>query len=89
MRLGIASLVHFSRTGSRADRYKRWDADLSHYRKFDLKIQPAQSSWRLGANHYLIIGESLVDPPSGATDVTSIYSNLRLVGPMSRTSYPS
>jgi len=59
-------------------------ADLSHYRKFDLKTQPVQSSWRLGANHYLIFGETLMDPPSGAIDVTSIYSNFRLCGPMSR-----
>ena len=56
-------------------------ADLSHYRKFDLKTQPAQPWWRLGANHYLIIGEILSDPPSGATDVTSVYANFRLVGP--------
>jgi glycine cleavage system aminomethyltransferase T len=59
-------------------------ADLSHYRKFDLKTQPAQPWWRLGANHYLIIGETLMDPPSGGTDVTSVYANFRLVGPMSR-----
>jgi glycine cleavage system aminomethyltransferase T len=59
-------------------------ADLSHYRKFDLKTQLAQPWWRLGANHYLIIGEALMDPPSGATDVTSVYANFRLVGPRSR-----
>ena len=59
-------------------------ADLSHYRKFDLKTQPAQPWWRLGANHYLIVGETLMDPPSGGTDVTSVYANFRLVGPMGR-----
>ncbi|HWO39618.1 MAG TPA: hypothetical protein VNO32_63420 [Candidatus Acidoferrum sp.] len=59
-------------------------ADLSHYGKFDLKTQPAQPWWRLGANHYLIIGEALMDPPSGATDVTASYANFRLAGPMIR-----
>src|SRR5260370_9524193 len=59
-------------------------ADLSHYRKFDLKTQPTQPWWRLGANHYLIIVEALMDPPSGSTDVTSIYSNFPLFVPMTR-----
>jgi glycine cleavage system aminomethyltransferase T len=59
-------------------------ADLSHYLKFDLKTQPAQPWWRLGAKHYLVIGESFLDPPSRATDVTSVYANLRLIGPRSK-----
>jgi len=58
-------------------------ADLSHLLKFDLKKQPQQKCWRLGMDHYFMIGESL-DPPSGAIDVSSVYTSFRLVGPRSR-----
>jgi len=58
-------------------------ADLSHLLKFDLKKQQ-ENGWRLGANHYLLLGESPLDPPSGAIDVSSVYTSFRLVGPRSR-----
>lgn len=59
-------------------------ADLSYYDKFDLKTRPAQPSWCVGAKHYLVIGEPSLSPPSGATDVSSVYASLRLAGPKSR-----
>jgi len=59
-------------------------ADLSHFLKFDLQKQPEQESWCLGANHYLILGEPPFDPPPGATDVSSVYTGLRLAGPRSK-----
>lgn len=59
-------------------------ADLSHLLKFDLKKQPEQKGWYLGANHYLMIGEAPLDIPCGATDITSVYASFRLAGPRSR-----
>ena len=59
-------------------------ADLSYLLKFDLQNQPQQKSWRLGARHYLMMGESPLDPPSGAINVSSVYTCFRLAGPRSR-----
>jgi glycine cleavage system aminomethyltransferase T len=58
-------------------------ADLSHLLKFDLRKQPQQRGWRLGANHYLMMSEPPLDPPPGAIDVSSGYTSLRLAGPRS------
>lgn len=58
-------------------------ADLSHLLKFDLREAPPQRGWRLGANHYLMMGEPPLDPPPGAIDVSSGYTSLRLAGPRS------
>jgi glycine cleavage system aminomethyltransferase T len=58
-------------------------ADLSHLLKFDLRKQPQQRGWRLGANHYLMMGEPPLDPPPGAIDVSSVYTSFRLAGPRS------
>jgi glycine cleavage system aminomethyltransferase T len=59
-------------------------ADLSYRPKFDTKTEPAQPFWRLGKNHYLVVGEPPLDLPSRATDVTSVYADLFLVGPRSK-----
>ena len=59
-------------------------ADLSHYLKFDLRIRPQQHHWSLGGNHYLVMGETPVNSPPGAIDVTGVYANLRLAGTKSR-----
>ncbi|MGA8149948.1 MAG: hypothetical protein WB952_03295 [Terriglobales bacterium] len=59
-------------------------ADLSHLLKFDLRKEPQRKGWRLGANHYLMMGEAPLDPPWGAIDVSSVYTSLRLAGPQSR-----
>jgi glycine cleavage system aminomethyltransferase T len=56
-------------------------ADLSYLLKFDLKKQPQQNGWRMGANHYLMMGEPPFDPPPGAIDVSSVYASFRLAGP--------
>jgi glycine cleavage system aminomethyltransferase T len=58
--------------------------DLSYRTKFDMKTKPAQPFWNLGKNHYLVLGEPPLDPPSEATDVTSVYANLFLAGPRSK-----
>jgi glycine cleavage system aminomethyltransferase T len=58
--------------------------DLSYRTKFDTQTEPAQSFWRLGRNHYLVVGEPPINPPSGATDVTSVYADLFLAGPRSK-----
>ncbi len=58
--------------------------DLSYRAKFDTKTEPSQPFWCLGRNHYLVLGEPPLDPPSGATDVTSVYADLFLAGPGSR-----
>jgi len=64
-------------------------ADASHSPKFDLQSEtvlesgPRRKSWRLGRNHYLVVGKQ-GDPPPGGIDVTSVYAALRLVGPKSR-----
>lgn len=58
--------------------------DLSYRMKFDTKTEPAQPFWRLGQNHYLVVGEPPLDPPFGATDVTSVYADLFLAGPRSK-----
>jgi len=58
--------------------------DLSYRAKFDTKTEPPQPFCCLGRNHYLVLSESPVDPPSGATDVTSVYANLFLAGPRSK-----
>jgi glycine cleavage system aminomethyltransferase T len=58
--------------------------DLSYRTKFDTKAEPEQPFWRLAANHYLVVGEPPLDPPSGSTDVTGVYANLFLAGPQSR-----
>jgi len=59
-------------------------ADLSHLLKFDLQKQPQEKGWRLGANHYLMLGEAPLNLPAGAIDVSSVYSSFRLAGPRSR-----
>jgi glycine cleavage system aminomethyltransferase T len=59
-------------------------ADLSHLLKFELQTQPPQNGWRLGAGLYLMMGESPLDPPPGAIDVSSVNTSFRLVGPRSR-----
>jgi glycine cleavage system aminomethyltransferase T len=58
-------------------------ADLSYRAKFDTKVEPAQSFWRLGSHHYLVVGEPPLDAPTGATDVTSVYTDMFLAGPWS------
>lgn len=60
-------------------------ADLSHFLKFDLRKQPTEKGWRLGANHYLMMAEPPLDPPAGAIDVSSVYASFRLAGPQSRS----
>jgi len=59
-------------------------ADLSHLFKFDVQEEPGERSWPLGAHHYLLMTESPANPPSGAIDVSSVYTCLRLCGPRSR-----
>lgn len=59
-------------------------ADLSYLAKFDLKTETEEHWWSLGAGHYLAIGEPPLAPPSGATDVTSVYASFRLAGPRSK-----
>lgn len=59
--------------------------DLSYFAKFDLQAQPAQPFWRLGRNHYLVFGEPPLNVPVGATDITSVYADLFLAGPSSRS----
>jgi glycine cleavage system aminomethyltransferase T len=59
-------------------------ADLSYRTKFDTKTEPAELFWCLGKSHYLVVGEPPLNPPSGATDVTSVYANLFLAGPLSK-----
>ena len=58
--------------------------DISHTAKFDLRSRSGHEAWRLGAKHYLIVGESLLVSPTGAIDVTSVYAALHLAGPESR-----
>ena len=58
--------------------------DLSYFAKFDLQAEPRQHSWRLGRNHYLVLGEPPINVPAGATDITSVYADLFLAGPSSR-----
>ena len=59
-------------------------ADTSYRAKFEGRTRPERNGWLLGANHYLTIGEPPLDPPSGATDVSSIYANLLIAGPRSK-----
>jgi glycine cleavage system aminomethyltransferase T len=59
-------------------------ADLSYLSKFDLQKEPPANGWWLGANHYWMIGEPPLDSPSGAIDISSVYTSLRLAGPRSR-----
>jgi glycine cleavage system aminomethyltransferase T len=59
--------------------------DLSYFAKFDLQAEPAQPFWRLGKNHYLVLGEPPINVPVGATDITSVYADLFLAGPSSRS----
>jgi glycine cleavage system aminomethyltransferase T len=59
--------------------------DLSYFAKFDLQAQPAQPFWRLGRNHHLVFGEPPLNVPVGATDITSVYADLFLAGPSSRS----
>lgn len=58
-------------------------ADLSYRQKFDTRHEPPRPFWNLGKNHYLVVGEPPLSPPSEATDVTSVYANLFLAGPRS------
>jgi glycine cleavage system aminomethyltransferase T len=58
--------------------------DISHSAKFDAQSHYGHESWRLGAKHFLIVGEPLLVPPARAIDVTSVYATLRLFGPKSR-----
>jgi len=59
-------------------------ADLSHLLKFDVQKESRGKSWRLGANHYLLMGEPPLSPPADAIDVSGVYTSLRLCGPRSR-----
>jgi glycine cleavage system aminomethyltransferase T len=59
-------------------------ADLSYLAKFDSRAKPEQASWRLGARHYLTLGEIRTPVTTGAIDVTSVYALLRLAGPRTR-----
>jgi glycine cleavage system aminomethyltransferase T len=59
-------------------------ADISYRPKFESKMQPKQQWWRLASAHYLSIGEPPLEPPLDATDVTSVYANLLLIGPRAR-----
>jgi glycine cleavage system aminomethyltransferase T len=59
-------------------------ADLSYLSKFDLQKEPQANGWWLGANHYWMIAEPALDPPSGAIDISSVYTSLRLAGAKSR-----
>jgi glycine cleavage system aminomethyltransferase T len=59
-------------------------ADLSYRAKFDSKAAPSRPFWPLGRNHFLVVGEPPLSPPSGATDVTSVYAELLLAGPWSK-----
>jgi glycine cleavage system aminomethyltransferase T len=59
-------------------------ADQSDLLKFDLQKEPESNGWRLGANHYLMIGEPPLAPPSGAIDISSVYACFLLAGPRSR-----
>lgn len=59
-------------------------ADVSHYLKLDSKTRLQKQCWKLAENHYLVIGEPPLDSFPGATNVTSVYANLRLAGPQSR-----
>ena len=59
-------------------------ADVSHSLKIDSRSKPQQPSWRLGANHYLTVGESTGTPPADGIDVTSVYAALRLAGPRTK-----
>jgi glycine cleavage system aminomethyltransferase T len=59
-------------------------ADLSHASKFDLQREPPHDGWWLGANHYWMIVEPPLDPPSGSIDISSVYTSLCLAGPRSR-----
>ena len=59
-------------------------ADLSHVRKFDLRREPAHDGWWLGANHYWMIVEPPLDPPSDSIDISSVYASLCVAGPRSR-----
>jgi glycine cleavage system aminomethyltransferase T len=43
--------------------------DVSHSLKIDSRSKPEQPSWRLGANHYLAVGESTGTPPAEGIDV--------------------
>jgi glycine cleavage system aminomethyltransferase T len=58
--------------------------DISYRTKFESKIQPKRQWWLLASAHYLSIGEPPVEPPLEATDVTSVYANLLLMGPRSK-----
>jgi len=59
-------------------------ADMSYRAKFDSKTAPSRPFWRLGRNHFLIVGEPPLSPPAAATDVTSVYAELLLAGPWSK-----
>jgi glycine cleavage system aminomethyltransferase T len=59
-------------------------ADLSYVSKFDLQTEPQHDGWWLGANHYWMIVEPPLDPPSGSIDISSVYTSLCLTGPKSR-----
>jgi glycine cleavage system aminomethyltransferase T len=56
-------------------------ADLSYRAKFDTRIEPSQPFWKLGKDHYLIVGEPPVAAPAAATEVTSVFAELLLTGP--------
>jgi glycine cleavage system aminomethyltransferase T len=56
-------------------------ADISYRAKFEGRTRPERNGWFLGANHYLTVGDPPLDPPFGATDVSSVYANLLLAGP--------
>jgi glycine cleavage system aminomethyltransferase T len=59
-------------------------ADVSYLSKFDLQDEPPHSGLRLGSNHYLMMGEPPVHPPTGAIDVSSVYACFCLAGPRGR-----
>jgi glycine cleavage system aminomethyltransferase T len=56
-------------------------ADLSYRAKFDTRIEPSHSFWKLGKDHYLMVGEPPLTAPAGATDVTGVFADLLLAGP--------
>src|ERR1700735_4767831 len=56
-------------------------ADISYRAKFEGRARPERNGWLLGANHYLTIGDLPLEPPSGATDVSSVYANVLVAGP--------
>ncbi len=86
--MGGRCLLFFQVSGNRKPKgsaRRRWPRRHQLSRE-NLRVgrSPKRNGWLLGAHHYLTIGDPPLDPPSGATDVTSVYTNLLLAGPRSR-----